>query len=75
MSDHDPESAKKQTARDQFSSAHMSDVVISIDDIRIRRELPRVLGAFEEWCTQEKLGIQEELLRSSMTNFLRAMQP
>lgn len=71
MSDKDPESAKKQTARDQLSSGYLSDAVISIDDIRIRRELPRVLGAFEKWCAQEKLGIQEELLRSSMTNFLR----
>ncbi|MGL3807554.1 hypothetical protein ACSYDW_15825 [Paeniglutamicibacter sp. R2-26] len=45
--------------------------MISIDDIRIRRELPGVLSSFGTWCTQENLGLPEELLRSSMTNFLR----
>ncbi len=71
MSDKDPESAKNQSAQDHLSSGRLSDAVISIDDIRIRRELPRVLGAFEKWCTQEKLEIQKDLLRSSITNFLR----
>lgn len=71
MSDKDPESAKNQKAREHLSSGHLSDVVISIDDIRIRHELPRVLGAFEQWCAQEQLAFQGDLLRSSITNFLR----
>lgn len=71
MSDKEPESTKNRKTRGGSPAGRVNDVVISIDDIRIRRELPGVLSSFGKWCTQENLGIPDELLRSSMTDFLR----
>ncbi len=71
MSPKDPKSAKNNTGNDNSSSENASDGVISIDDIRIRHELPRVLPGFEAWSVQEKLGVRSDPLRATITEFLR----
>ena len=67
MSPKDPKSAN-QIAQSPGDTADSS--VVSIDELRIRRELPRVLPAFVEWCEERRFDTRGPELRARIVAFL-----
>lgn len=67
MPPEDPESASKieRSPRDWADTA-----VVSIDELRIRRDLSRVFPAFDSWCEEHEFGIHGPALRRRIVEFL-----
>lgn len=67
MSPKDPKSADKV----EPSTGEAADSsVVSIDRLRIRRELPRVLPAFDAWCEERRFDTHGSELRERIVAFL-----
>jgi hypothetical protein len=67
MSPKDPKSASKVESPPRDAT---DNSVVSIDELRIRRELPRVLPAFDEWCSERRFDIPGSNLRARIVAFL-----
>ncbi|MFL4474449.1 hypothetical protein ACIPVK_10675 [Paeniglutamicibacter sp. MACA_103] len=67
MSPKDPKPANKV---DPSPGDTADQSVVSIDELRIRRELPRVLPAFDEWCEERRFDTHGSELRARIVAFL-----
>ncbi|MDQ0093673.1 hypothetical protein [Paeniglutamicibacter psychrophenolicus] len=67
MSHKDPETAKNAEPAPRESRG---PAIVSIGEYRIRREIPRVLPAFEAWCREKNFDVRGDALKARITAFL-----